>query len=87
MLNYITAPDVVISTAVMASSAIPTILRPVTLLMKREDGSIVPYMGAGHKWRDGSIRNDIPEKELHQLFDVNYTIVSQTNPHILIFFQ
>lgn len=86
MLNYITAPDVVIYTAVMASSAIPNILNPVTLLCKRDDGLIVPYLSAGHKWRDGSIKNDIPERELHHLFDVNYTIVSQTNPHILIFF-
>ncbi|KAJ3221386.1 hypothetical protein HK099_003560 [Clydaea vesicula] len=86
MLNYITAPDVLISTAVIASAAIPAILEPVELKMKNEDGKIVPYLGSGQKWRDGSLRTDIPEKELHQLFDITYTIVSQTNPHVLIFF-
>ncbi|KAJ3078554.1 hypothetical protein HK102_004402, partial [Quaeritorhiza haematococci] len=77
-LNYITAPDVVIATAVIASSAVPGIVNPVELLMKRpEDGALIPFRGAGKRWRDGSLRSDIPERELHQLWDVNYTIVSQ----------
>jgi hypothetical protein len=29
---------------------------------------------------------DIPEKTLHQLFHVKFTIVSQANPHIQCFF-
>lgn len=59
MLNYITAPDVLIASAVLASSAIPSILKPVTLLQKREDGKIVPFLGLGVKWRDGSLRAGI----------------------------
>jgi predicted acylesterase/phospholipase RssA len=85
-LNYITAPDVVINTAVSASSAIPGVVNAVELLMKTPDGNLVPFHGAGKKWRDGSLQADIPEKELHHLFNVNYTIVSQTNPHITLFF-
>ena len=49
-------------------------------------GRIVPYHEAGRTWRDGSLRNDIPLRELHQLFQVKYTIVSQVNPHISSFF-
>lgn len=96
-LNYITAPNVVIASAgnfvfnvlilsVIASSAVPGILNPVELTMKRVDGKIVPYHGSGKKWRDGSLNTDVPEKELHLIFDVNYTIVSQVNPHIVVFF-
>jgi predicted acylesterase/phospholipase RssA len=86
LLNYITAPDVVISSAVIASSAIPGLLPPAQLLRKDENGSLTPFRGAGKFWRDGSLRTDIPERELTQLFNVQYTIVSQMNPHIVLFF-
>ncbi|TPX51425.1 hypothetical protein SeMB42_g01913 [Synchytrium endobioticum] len=86
VLNYITAPDTVIYSAVIASSAIPFILRPIELVMKDERGHLVPYRAAGRRWRDGSLITDIPEKTLHQLFNVNYTIVSQANPHIVLWF-
>jgi predicted acylesterase/phospholipase RssA len=86
LLNYLTAPDVVISTAVLASSAIPGILPPVELLQKARDGTLHPYLGSGTRWRDGSLKVDIPERELHRLFNVNYSIVSQVNPHITAFF-
>lgn len=86
LLNYLTTPDTVIWTAVLASSAVPGILKPVVLLNKTPDGRCVPYMGGGHKWRDGSLRTDIPLTELQQYFNVKYTIVSQVNPHISIFF-
>ncbi|TPX35445.1 hypothetical protein SmJEL517_g02182 [Synchytrium microbalum] len=86
VLNYITAPDTVIYSAVIASSAIPGILRPIELIMKDDRGNLVPYRAAGRKWRDGSLTTDIPEKTLHQLFNVNYTIVSQANPHIVLWF-
>lgn len=40
----------------------------------------------GHKFKDGSLRTDIPSYALHSHFGVNYTIVSQVNPHIHLFF-
>ncbi|RKO97461.1 hypothetical protein CXG81DRAFT_11923 [Caulochytrium protostelioides] len=86
LLNWITSPDVVIGSAVMASSAIPGFLRPVELIMKTASGDLVPWRGVGKRWRDGSLQSDVPERELHQLFDVSYTIVSQVNPHIRLFF-
>ncbi|KAI8811525.1 acyl transferase/acyl hydrolase/lysophospholipase [Cladochytrium replicatum] len=86
VLNYLTAPDVLICSAMVASSAVPGLLPPVTLLCKNEKGELLPYRGDGNRWRDGSLVADIPERELKQLWNVNYTIVSQCNPHILPFF-
>ncbi|KAI9226923.1 MAG: lipase [Piptocephalis tieghemiana] len=86
VLNYLTAPHCIIWTAVLASSAIPGVLPPVVLLMKDPQGRAVPYMGAGHKWCDGSLRTDIPLESLKFYFNVRFTIVSQVNPHIRVFF-
>ncbi|KAI8913778.1 acyl transferase/acyl hydrolase/lysophospholipase [Powellomyces hirtus] len=86
LCNYITTPNVVVATAVMASSAVPGVLNPVELLIKTETGQLVPFHGSGRKWRDGSLMMDIPERELHRLWNVNFTIVSQVNPHIVLFF-
>ncbi|KAI5928679.1 patatin-like phospholipase domain-containing protein [Camillea tinctor] len=85
LCNYLTAPDCVIWSAVLASAAVPGILNPVVLMMKTKDGSLVPF-SFGHKWKDGSLRTDIPIKALNLHFNVNFTIVSQVNPHISLFF-
>ncbi|ORY43378.1 patatin-domain-containing protein, partial [Rhizoclosmatium globosum] len=83
VLNFLTAPDVVISSAICASCAIPLILPSIKLLCKTELGDLVPYRGSGKLWRDGSIRSDIPD--LSRL-NVTFQIVSQVNPHVTIFF-
>jgi len=85
LCNYLTSPDCVIWSAVLASAAVPGILNPVVLMMKTRDGALVPY-SFGHKWKDGSLRTDIPIKALNTHFNVNFTIVSQVNPHINLFF-
>ncbi|KAK2056407.1 patatin-like phospholipase [Colletotrichum caudatum] len=85
LCNYLTSPDCVIWSAVLASAAVPGILNPVVLMMKQRDGTLVPY-SFGHKWKDGSLRTDIPIKALNLHFNVNFTIVSQVNPHINLFF-
>lgn len=86
LLNYLIAPDVVIASAILASSAVPHFLLPVELLMKQADGTIVPYMGSGKLWRDGSLRTDIPTTTLDSLYNVKFSIVSQVNPHVVLFF-
>ncbi|RUS17453.1 lipase 5 [Endogone sp. FLAS-F59071] len=86
LLNYLTAPDCVIWSAVIASAAVPGILNPVVLMQKTRTGKLVPYNFAGHRWKDGSLRTDIPLQALHNQFGVNYTIVSQVNPHVHLFF-
>ncbi|KAK1676759.1 patatin-like phospholipase [Colletotrichum godetiae] len=85
LCNYLTSPDCVIWSAVLASAAVPGILNPVVLMMKQRDGTLVPY-SFGHKWKDGSLRTDIPIKALNLHFNVNFTVVSQVNPHINLFF-
>lgn len=85
LCNYLTSPDCVIWSAVLASAAVPGILNPVVLMMKTRDGALVPF-SFGHKWKDGSLRTDIPIKALNTHFNVNFTIVSQVNPHINLFF-
>ncbi|KAG9231849.1 acyl transferase/acyl hydrolase/lysophospholipase [Amylocarpus encephaloides] len=85
LTNYLTAPDCVIWSAVLASAAVPGILNPVVLMMKTPRGNLVPY-SFGHKWKDGSLRTDIPLKALNVHFNVNFSIVSQVNPHINLFF-
>lgn len=85
LANYITAPDCVVWSAVLASAAVPGILNPVVLMKKNRDGTLSPY-SFGHKWKDGSLRTDIPLKALNLHFNVRFSIVSQVNPHINIFF-
>ena len=53
--------------------------------MKTRSGTLAPY-SFGHKWKDGSLRTDIPLKALNLHFNVNFSIVSQVNPHINLFF-
>jgi len=83
--NHITSPDCVIWSAVLASAAVPGILNPIVLMRKTRDGKLVPY-SFGNKWKDGSLRTDIPLKALNIHFNVNFSIVSQVNPHINAFF-
>ncbi|OMP82348.1 Patatin-like phospholipase domain-containing protein [Diplodia seriata] len=85
LANYHTSPDCVIWSAVLASAAVPGILNPVVLMKKNPDGTIEPY-SFGHKWKDGSLRTDIPLKALNLHFNVRFSIVSQVNPHVNLFF-
>ncbi|CED83697.1 patatin-domain-containing protein [Phaffia rhodozyma] len=86
LLNYLTSPDCVIWSAIIASAAVPGILNPVVLMKKdMETGKIMPW-NWGTRFKDGSLRVDIPLQSLHLLFNVNHSIVSQVNPHVHLFF-
>ncbi|KAH8894847.1 Arf-domain-containing protein [Thozetella sp. PMI_491] len=85
LCNYLTSPDCVIWSAVLASAAVPGIMNPVVLMMKTRTGQLIPY-SFGHRWKDGSLRTDVPIKALNLYFNVNFTIVSQVNPHVNLFF-
>ena len=54
LANYLTAPDCVIWSAVLASAAVPGILNPVVLMMKKIDGTLAPF-SFSHKWKDGRL--------------------------------
>ncbi|TFK43500.1 acyl transferase/acyl hydrolase/lysophospholipase [Crucibulum laeve] len=85
LLNYMTAPDTVIWSALLASAAVPGILNPVVLMQKLKDGSIVPWSW-GSRFKDGSLRVDIPLQALNLYFNVTHPVVSQVNPHVHLFF-
>jgi predicted acylesterase/phospholipase RssA len=86
VLSHVSAPDVVIWSAVLASAALPLLLPSVQLQAKRADGTVEPFSAFGRLWRDGSILNDLPFDHLHAAFNVNFSIVSQVEPHLVPFF-
>ncbi|QER39183.1 DUF3336 domain-containing protein [Acinetobacter suaedae] len=86
ILNALTAPHVLVWSAVLASCAVPVLFPPVHLTSKRYDGQHTPYM-SNTKWVDGSMRSDFPQEKMARLYNINYTIASQVNPHIVPFMQ
>ncbi|SFR54079.1 Patatin-like phospholipase [Marinobacter daqiaonensis] len=87
LLNELASPNVTIDSAVLASCAVPGIFPPVTLKARdRSEGGDdeIPYMPT-ETWIDGSLHGDLPQMRLARLHNVNKTIVSQANPHVLPF--
>ena len=86
LLNYITAPNVLIWSAVAASCSVPFIYTAAALLAKDpKTGEAVPWNPSPQRWIDGSVDNDIPMTRLAEMFNVNHFIVSQVNPHVVPF--
>ncbi|MCR8915869.1 DUF3336 domain-containing protein [Marinobacter panjinensis] len=79
-----TSPYLLVWSAVLASAAVPGIFPPVPLMKKDIEGNILPYMPR-LKFVDGSVVSDLPIERLMHLYDVNFTVVSQTNPHVVPF--
>lgn len=84
LLNYKTAPHTLVSSACKASCSIPLAFPPAKLMAKNHQGDIEPYMET-ERWADGGFSSDMPMARIGRLFNVNHTIVSQTNPHVLPF--
>jgi len=85
LLNFLTAPNVTIATAILASAAVPGFIRPV-VLMEKINGQLRPYHDKDLQWCDGSLQRDLPLSELSEQFGCNSFIVSQCNPHIIPWF-
>jgi len=88
LLNYLTAPSVLVWSAVACSSAFPFLFAPQTLLARDARGHVVPFSNqaageAQRRWRDGSLEEDLPMRGLSEMFNVNYFLVSQCNPYLL----
>ncbi|KAG5987294.1 hypothetical protein E4U43_005149 [Claviceps pusilla] len=86
LLNYVTAPNVMIWSAVAASCSLPFVYTSSPLLVKD------PATGEHHPWTptpqhfiDGSVDNDLPMTRLAEMFNVNHFIVCQVNPHVVPF--
>ncbi|KAM3480300.1 hypothetical protein MY8738_005052 [Beauveria namnaoensis] len=95
LLNYITAPNVLIWTAAVASNASSAALygrRKATILCKDARGNVGPWAPANttdfHHWSDMSYSDrDSPLQRISELFNVNHFIVSQARPYLIPFLQ
>ena len=94
LLNYITAPNVLIWSAALASNASSTRLsHSHGLLCKDETGAIVPWLISPqitfHSWKSASYttERDSPLSRIAELFNVNHFVVSQARPYIAPFLR
>ncbi|KAK4547446.1 hypothetical protein LTR36_001102 [Oleoguttula mirabilis] len=95
LLNYLTAPNVLIWSAALVSNASDARYSPTTLQCKKTDGSIVPWdipMKSSVKptkryGRTPSTDHDrdTPLSRAAELFNVNHFIISQARPYIAPF--
>ncbi|SPJ88789.1 related to TGL4 - triacylglycerol lipase [Fusarium torulosum] len=86
LLNYVTAPNVMIWSAVAASCSVPLVFNAAPLLVKDPmTGEHLPWNPTPQRWIDGSVDNDLPMTRLSEMFNVNHFIVSQVNPHVVPF--
>jgi len=85
VLSHVTAPDVLIADATVASCAIPGLF-PSVMLQARDprSGDTLPYAPT-ERWVDGSMRGDLPLRRVGRLHNVNHFVVSQANPFVLPF--
>ena len=86
IMNELTSPDLLMWSASLASCAVPLLFPPVRLTTKRQDGVYSPYM-ENTRWVDGSVRSDFPLEKMSRLYNINYSIACQVNPHIVPFMQ
>lgn len=86
LLNYITAPNVMLWSAVAASCSVPFVFSAAPLLVKDpRTGEHLPWNPSPQRWVDGSVDNDLPMTRLAEMFNVNHFVVSQVNPHVVPF--
>lgn len=85
LLNYLTAPNCLIWSAVCASCSLPGIFPSTSIYEKN------PKTNEIHEWNndismkyvDGSVDNDLPIARLLEMFNVDHIIAVQVNPHVL----
>ncbi|CAR29678.1 hypothetical protein ZYGR_0AD03620 [Zygosaccharomyces rouxii] len=89
LLNNLTAPNVLIWSAVCASCSLPGIF-PSSPLYEKD-----PKTGEAREWGgsssvkfvDGSVDNDLPISRLSEMFNVDHVIACQVNIHIFPFLK
>jgi len=84
LLNYLTAPHVLVWSAAVASSSLPGVFESNKLMVKDADGT-ERYESSDSRFSDGSMEADLPMQQLSEMFNVNHFIVSQANPHAVMF--
>jgi predicted acylesterase/phospholipase RssA len=77
LINYITAPNVTIASAVLASAAVPGFIDPMKLQVKDENGVVKNQAKQDEEYRDGSIESDIPTNglaEMVRVFETSFPV-------------
>ncbi|CRL19900.1 ARF/SAR superfamily [Penicillium camemberti] len=93
LLNYLTAPNVLIWSAAVASNASSSgLYSPVTIYCKDETGTIVPWPhtqdAVFRPWRHVQYNEgESPLSRISELFNVNHFIVSQARPYLVPFLR
>lgn len=91
LLNYLTAPHVLVWSAAEASCAVPGVFGSRKIMAKDPKTQAIIQWKLSDidetRWVDGSLENDIPLRRLAELFNVNHFIVSQVNPHVYPFMR
>jgi TAG lipase/steryl ester hydrolase/phospholipase A2/LPA acyltransferase len=87
LLNYLTSPHVLIWSAALASSSLPGVFEANRLMVKDADGTerYESQSGMTMQFQDGSMEMDLPMQQLSEMFNINHFIVSQANPHAVMF--
>ncbi|CBZ54495.1 hypothetical protein NCLIV_049240 [Neospora caninum Liverpool] len=86
VMNYVTAPNVLIWSAILCSCAFPFLSLPLPLREKSPKGKAVISKVFGCSYfHDGSLSGDIPTEQMREAWGVSYSIVSQVNPHVFPF--
>ncbi|EGD80495.1 hypothetical protein PTSG_01087 [Salpingoeca rosetta] len=90
LLNYRTAPNVLLWSAASASCAQPGLYAPVPLYAKDVGGGIVILHEehVAESWSSRTVHHpQLPMQQLRENFNVNHLIVSQVNPHVIPFLR
>ena len=96
LLNYLTAPNVLVWSAALASNAPDARFSPISLMCKAADGNTVPWeipadyplrplKRAYQRTPSTDHDRDTPLSRVAELFNVNHFIVSQARPYIAPF--
>ncbi|SSD60844.1 related to Lipase 5 [Saccharomycodes ludwigii] len=88
LLNNLTAPNVLIWSAVCASCSLPGIF-PSTPLYEKDPntGETKEWNSSSVKFMDGSVDNDLPISRLSEMFNVDHIIACQVNVHVFPFLK
>lgn len=89
LLNYLTAPNCCIWSAVCASCSLPGVFPSTSIYEKNpRTNKIQKWNGdSSIKFVDGSVDNDLPITRLLEMFNVDHIIAVQVNPHVVPFLK
>jgi len=85
LLNHLSAPNVTLASAIVASAAVPGFIPPVKLQYKMPSGKVCESL-RDQTYFDGSIDSDIPVSGLAEMLNCQFFVAAQANPHIVPFF-